>query len=62
MTQTQNVKVEAPGWRVEPLSRHGSTLLIFYKDGEVRGQIEARDPQEVDLWITLTSKANGKNG
>jgi hypothetical protein len=48
------------GWRVEELPRMGQILLLFYKDGEVRGQIEIQNKGELERWKKATEHLNTK--
>lgn len=49
------------GWRVEVLPRHGRILLIVYKDGDVRGQIDVQEEGEKKLWMQVVASLNSKS-
>lgn len=56
----QNAAGDSSGWRVEPLVRYGCEILIIYKDGETRGQIEILDKTEKNKWLDLIQNLNSE--
>lgn len=44
------IEQEDQGWDTELVPRFGMELLLFYKDGEIRGQIQLNDPSEKEQW------------
>jgi len=59
-----NPNVDQQGWVVEELQRRGRTVLVFYHNGDVRGQIECETTGEREGWLravkTLNSEAESK--
>lgn len=48
-------------WTFEEVQRAGTTVLIFYIDGNARGQIVCHDESEVNLWRTVLPILNSTN-
>ena len=51
------------GWKGEILDRRSGRLLLLYKDGEIRGQIEIKENEQEDLtkWLNFLSLMNEPN-
>lgn len=58
MTKIPNTQGEHPGWRGEKLHRQGNVLLLIYKDGEIRGQVECQSDEELEAWIRFLETQN----
>lgn len=48
------------GWKAEILRRYSKIILIVYKDGDARGQIECDDTKEANLWLTTIAQVEQK--